>query len=99
MKKLKDRIREIAYGDAADFEMEQDTYLKMVKIAYYMGLEDSARSICDRHKAIYNEQYKRDSKCRYHHMAYNIIGNIDEIYDPNYAGDMTDSFGDDLTNL
>ena len=78
-------------------EMESDSIDKIIALAYYMGREQAAKEVCDSAKAIFAGQRKRAAESRYHNFAMAIQGNIDYIYHPDYAGDMTAEFGSDRT--
>jgi hypothetical protein len=80
-------------------EFEVDSIDKIITLAYYMGREQAAKEVCDSVRAIFSEQQKRAAESRYHNYAMTIQGNIDYIYHPDYAGDMTSMFGSDGTVL
>ena len=75
---------------------ESDEVLKLMAFAYYAGREQSAKNICDKARAIFAEQRERARQCRYHQMAEQIIGKQTHIYSPDYSGDYTMTFGDDV---
>lgn len=94
--KIKDRVMNTLTGE---WDMENDNMDKLIIMAYYMGREHVAKKLCDMHAALYNEQMERARKSRYHHMAEVIIGDVSQIYSSDYAQDMTETFGNDETQL
>jgi len=78
-------------------EFEVDNIDKIIALAYYIGKEQGVKEVCDSAKAIFTEQQKRAAGSRYHNFAMAIQGNINYIYHPDYAGDMTAEFGSDRT--
>jgi hypothetical protein len=78
-------------------EMETDSIDKIIALAYYLGREQAAKEVCNSAKQIFTEQQKRAAESRYHNFAMAIQGNINYIYHPDYAGDMTAEFGSDRT--
>lgn len=69
---------------------------KLVALAYYMGAESTAKSICDQHNQQLAAMRARAAKARYHNLANAIIGpGPDQIYSPHYARDMSTMFGSD----
>jgi len=90
-------IRERILKALENREMETDSIDKIIALAYYMGKEQGVKEVCDSAKAIFTEQQKRAVESRYHNMAMAIQGNINYIYHPDYAGDMTAEFGSDRT--
>lgn len=96
--KVKDRI----YKAITQHELsyENDTFDKLIAIAYYYGAETATKQICDEHNKRAKEAIDRAEKVRYWKQAINIMGDLARpIYDPSYAQDMTITFGDDETNL
>ena len=75
-----------------NLECDKDCVEKLIALAYYIGKEEATRDISDK----YNE---RANACRYKHMAHFVIGDTKFIYSPDYAGDMTEAFGSDETNI
>lgn len=71
----------------------------VIAFAYYMGQEMATRTISDKYTAILLEQRKRATSCRYSNMANKIIGNTQFIYSINYAGEYTETFGLDKTDV
>jgi hypothetical protein len=71
----------------------------LIAIAYFMGRESQAREMGDKAKEIFKAQRERAEECRYNNMAMAVQGNIDWIYSPDYAEDMTGLFGSDETKL
>lgn len=90
-----ERINEILHNN---FSMEKDSVEKLIIMAYYIGLEKGSKDELDKHNALAREQMERAEKCTYHRMAKKIVGNT-FIYSPNYAQDMTNTFGYDTTEV
>ena len=78
-------------------DCEKDDLNKLV--AYYMGREKATREISDKYNAVLAEQHQRAEACRYHKMAAAIVGDKHYIYSGDYSGDMTATFGNDVTEL
>ena len=74
---------------------------KLVAMAYYMGRESASREICDEHNTRIAKARDKAKGLRYHIMANGVLDAMggDMIYSPDYAGDMTDSFGRDPINI
>lgn len=96
VKTVRDRIKEAVY---ADKDMESDNLNKLLALAYYMGREEATRETSDKYNAVLEAQRKRAEACRYYKMAAAIIGNFKAVYSPDYAGEMSLTFGDDVTEL
>lgn len=82
-----------------NLECDKDCVEKLIALAYYIGKEEAARDISDKYNALLREQRERANACRYKHMAHYVIGDTKFIYSPDYAGDMTEAFGSDETNI
>ncbi len=81
-------------------DMDCDSYEKLIAMAYYMGRERATREICDKHNARMKKIKERAKSCRYWKMAEKVLGEeAGEIYSADYAGDMTETFADDETEL
>ena len=87
----------IHHGGALD--LEADITNKLIYIAYYIGREAAARELADSYNALIAEMRQRAAECRYHRMANEIRGDKNYIYSPDYAGDMTATFGSDATEF
>lgn len=84
----------------AQHDMETDSIDKLIVMAYYIGREQAAKDVSDMYSAHMAEQSARAAASRYHKMAAAILDNGDGyIYSGDYAGDMTATFGSDITNL
>ncbi len=95
---IKERIDEALASP--DLSYESDSLDKLIAVAFYFGAEAAAKRICDEHNRLASEAIEKAQKIRYWKQAINIMGDLAKpIYDPNYAQDMTDTFGDDETNL
>ena len=104
MKTAEERIKEIICEGHLN---NNDGWMKLVEIAYYMGREDKA---CE--NAYYINGYikrmrERANECRYSKMANRIIddpilsktGSLEYIYDEDFSRDITNEFGSDDTKL
>lgn len=80
-------------------DMDADSIDKLVIIAYYMGREQAIREYSDKVRLHLSAQKKRASECRYHIMVESIVGPETYIYSPDYAGDVTATFGSDETGF
>lgn len=78
---------------------ETDSVEKIIAIAYYIGREEATKEISDKYTALLREQRSRAKACRYHKMAFEIIGDTDYIYSSDYAQDVHETFGSDETNI
>lgn len=77
---------------------DEDTLNKLIALAYEIGRESGVKEISDDYTALIASMRERANACRYPHMANAIIGKA-HIYHYAYAGDITDTFGSDKTNL
>lgn len=80
-------------------DCEKDSIEKVIALAYYIGKEEATREVSDSYKKLIQEQRKRAAKCRYKHMANDIIGNQNYIYFSDYDSAMTGLFGSDDTKI
>lgn len=80
-----------AYGD-------KDTLNKLIALAYEIGRESATKEVSDDYTALITSMRERANACRYPHMANTIIGKA-HLYHYAYAGDTTETFGSDETNL
>lgn len=81
-------------------DMETDSIDRLIVMAYYIGREQSAKEISDKYNAHMAAQSARAATSRYHKMAASILDNgPGYIYSSDYSGDMTSTFGQDLTQL
>ena len=90
------QIKEAVY---AGKDMESDSLNKLLALAYYIGREEATRETSDKYNAVLEAQRKRAEACRYYKMAAAIIGDVKAVYSPDYAGEMSLTFGDDVTEL
>ena len=94
-------IKEIVIASVKSAEYESDTIKKLVSIAYYMGRESAVKETLDTHTTRVSMARAKAKSIRYCHMANAVLDAMggDMIYHPDYAGDMTSTFGDDTTTL
>ena len=97
MKTVKETVSEIIRSDKVS--LESDSVEKLIYMAYYIGLEKGCKQATDEYKAVLQGQLGRVKACRYHRMAMAIQGNVKFLYDPNYGGTMTSTFGEDKTEV
>ncbi len=93
---IKDRIKGLI---KTGVNMDDDSIDKLIYIAYYMGREEAAREVSDEYADLICNQRERARQCRYKHMAMRVVGDIKYIYNSDYASDITEMFGDDLTGF
>jgi len=69
----------------------------LLVLAYWMGRESAAKSVCDEHNRRVAAMRAAADKEHCHHVAHRVItaGGADQIYSPDYAGDVTSTFGGD----
>ena len=72
---------------------------KMIVMAYYMGREAAAKEVSDMYRSHIKAQKDRAGSCRYHNMAASVVGAEDYLYSSDYAGDMTNMFGRDRSDI
>ena len=80
-------------------DLDEDTIEKIVYLAYECGKSDGAQHAASLYSSELRNQKERAKKCRYHKLAMNIQGNIEWLYDTNYANDMFETFADDVTHV
>ena len=93
--KIKNRIKQAIHN----FNGNADNIDTLIAIAYFMGREDAAKNICDDVHDIFAKQIERANNCRYSKMAMTIQGGKTRSYSPDYAGEISKTFGDDETNF
>jgi len=89
---IEERIRQ-----ALTWETEED---KLIAIIYEMGKEAATKTVCDEHNKRLIKMQAAARASRYHILCRKIIdegGGI--IYSPHYAGDITETFGDNEISL
>lgn len=96
VKTVRTRVKE-AIGNCKD--MEGDSLDKLLAVAYYMGREEATREVSDKYNAHLTAQHERAEACRYYKMAAAIVGPEKFLYCPDYAGEMSATFGNDPTEL
>jgi hypothetical protein len=69
----------------------------LIVLAYWMGRESAAKTVCDEHNRRVELMREAARKEHCHHVAHRVIdaGGQDQIYSPDYAGDVTSTFGGD----
>ena len=85
--------------DNHNYDMETDNVNKIIAIAYYMGREDSCIETSNEYRKLLAKQKERARQCRYYKMALEVQGDIDYIYMPDYARDMTKTFAYDKSEI
>jgi hypothetical protein len=93
--KAKDLIKNVV----SSCDLNSDSVEKLIALAYYMGREEATREISDKYNALIKAQHDRANACRYRCMANKIVGDQDHIYSGDYAGEITNLFGGDETQL
>ena len=92
-------ILEKVKGGVNNLNCDVDSIEKVIALAYFIGREEATKEVSDKYTALLTEQRKRANNCRYKHMVHSIIGDTEFIYSPDYAQDMTATFGSDETNV
>ena len=87
--KMEERVRQMVKSA----NMSEDSVARLVALAYWMGREEATRKICDKHNNMIADMIYRATECRYHKMVSNVIGDCTVIYDDDYAGEFTATFG------
>lgn len=72
---------------------------KMILLAYEIGREEATKEVSDAYTDLLRKIRERADNCRYHHMARGIVGDTKYIYHPDYAGCVTEEFGDDRADV
>lgn len=72
---------------------------KMILLAYEIGREEATKEVSDAYTDLLRKIRERADNCRYHHMARGIVGDTKYIYHPDYAGRVTEEFGDDRADV
>lgn len=80
-------------------DCSKDSIDRLILAAYYIGLEKGTRETSDRYNQHIAKQRERANACRYHRMAMEIVGAESYLYSPNYAGDVTEMFAGEQTEL
>ena len=94
-----ERVKDVL---TSEFPMDEDapaTVEKMILLAYYIGREEAARQVSDMYAAHIREQRERADQCRYRHMAQAVVGPENYLYSPDYAQEMTETFGSDPADI
>jgi len=93
-----ERVKEcVNHNGNVDYDV--DSIEKVIALAYFIGREEATKEVSDKYTALLAEQRERANNCRYKHLAHSVIGDTDYIYSPDYAQDMTATFGSDETNV
>lgn len=80
-------------------DYDRDDVDKLIALAYQIGREEAAREVSDDYNKLITEQNVKADRCRYRHMAHEIVGDKKYIYHSEYAGDVTKTFGSDETRI
>ena len=94
-----DALNKVLSNENGTWDFDTDNVAKLVIIAYYIGREEATRRVSDCYTNLIADMRKRAAKCRYYRMANKVIGPYDHLYFDDYSQDMTETFGDDLTDL
>ena len=71
---------------------------ELIAYAYFLGKCEKSKELCDKIRALLEEQHNRANECRYHKMANDIIGKQTFIYDGDY-GQWINMFAHDKTEI
>lgn len=80
-------------------DYDRDDVDKLIALAYQIGREEATREVSDDYDKLISEQNAKADRCRYRHMAHEIVGDKKYIYHSEYAGDITETFGSDETRI
>lgn len=80
-------------------DYDRDDVDKLIALAYQIGREEATREVSDDYNKLITEQNVKADRCRYRHMAHEIVGDKKYIYHSEYAGDVTETFGSDETRI
>ena len=92
-------IERIKTAIESGFDVEKDSIDKLIFAAYYIGREEATRQVSDAYIAHIKRQRERAAKCRYKHMAEEIIGPESFLYQGDYAMEISEAFGHDITSI
>lgn len=71
--------------ESYDFDDENGNGVnELIAYAYFLGKCNKSKELCDKIRALLEEQHNRANECRYHKMANDIIGKQTFIYDGDY---------------
>ena len=71
--------------ESYDFDDENGNGVnELIAYAYFLGKCNKSKELCDKIRALLEEQHNRANECRYHKMANDIIGKQSFIYDGDY---------------
>ena len=79
----------------------QATAEKMIAMAYYIGRNHMAESLCEYYNALIDAQRERANACRYSKMANSIIGEHNHLNASDFSGsarEMVSKFGNDVSD-
>lgn len=94
-----ERVKSIC-GARIDLNDEQPaTIEKMIYLAYWIGREEATRRVSDDYVYMIKQMRERAEKCRYKHMAHNVIGKANYLYESDYDECMTLTFGSDKADI
>jgi hypothetical protein len=81
----------------------KDDVCDLIRLAYWMGMEDKAKTMCDNYAKRLRKMRKRADSVRYKNMANSVIDagvesdkngyGVDIMYDPDYSADYSATFG------
>ena len=101
-----ERIQKALHSEQA---FAADSIDGMISLAYHIGYEKAVKDVSDEYSAVLREQLENASKCRYAKMAMKILWtkaghrnpwDRDEyLYHPDYAQDVSATFGCDETSV
>ena len=70
--------------ESYDFDENGNGVNELIAYAYFLGKCNKSKELCDKIRALLEEQHNRANECRYHKMANDIIGKQTFIYDGDY---------------
>jgi hypothetical protein len=95
----KEKVNEIVKSS----EKGKDDIFDMIRLAYWMGMEDKAKTMGDNYAKRLRKMRKKADSVRYKNMANSVIDagivndgyGVDIMYDPDYSATYSDTFGND----
>ena len=87
-----EKVQQIVKEGLVD-NMSPTDYL--IWVAYWIGREDSCRTVSDDYAALLEQQWERAQNCRYYNMAMQVQGNVKHLYHDDYSQSISITFGED----
>lgn len=75
--------------------VEPNSIEGLISLAYWIGRESAAKQVADSYCAKIEAMREFASSQKYHRLCNSVIDSVNMDYQPDYAGDVTSTFGDD----